>query len=298
MVTVLTWGGETRDGVFMEQVSPEVVETVYVYFKYDETLIDPTDPRVKILDPTGTLIEVKTLAAQNPLLSKQYVLTRIGTGLYKFSFYSNSLPHGLYSIVFFGTHPTNPTQIGTLTVSGNFQVGFCSREQDLIWRLRDHLEDKDPTLYTLLPPTQHRWDDEHLLIDLQTAMNDINWIPPAAPTNWTVATFPNFALLLEGAMVHTLEGAAVIENWNAMQYTDEYALVISRSQQFHQMARDLAVQFNQKAKDFKYYWALYGDGQGGVEGSGIGIGMGSQNLPFQISRVLSFLPNMKNVFGI
>lgn len=293
MATILTWDGQTDYGSNFGNVPPEILETAYVYFKLGDALIDVTTPTGKVLNSAGVLVALKTLATETVVGSKIYNLTRLSQGSYKISFYSNSMVHGLYDLIFSGVG--TDAAYNPLTVTGQFLVGFASRTQDLIWRVRHQLEDYDPQFYTLISTASNAWSDESLLMYLQSALNDFNYYPSII-TNYSLENIPMYTYVIDGAVIRALQAMAVRENWNTMSYADEWSLAVNRAPFFKELAAQIQAQLNFKLNVLKYQLALYGDGVG-VDGAGA-VGMAEQSLPFQISRILSWLPNMKNTFGL
>lgn len=286
MSDMMVWSPSDSRSEGVGVAIPQVYETVIVHFK-DATgqNVDVTDPRVSV-SRNGTILPLKTLAPETAGGSKHYIITKIATGQYRFIFYVEGLEPGLYGIDFRGGIPGEE-----LHVSGKFEVGVMPREMDLIRRLRHQLEDIDPVLYQIIDNTKKAWTDENLLVYLQDTINDLNQSPPT--TLYSFGTFPYESLLLLGAKYLALFAAATIETWNTMQYSDELSLVINRAPQFQSLAKDAQTTYEARKDRWKQWIGLYGE-----NGSGTGIGMGTQTIPFQISRVLSWLPNMKNTFGL
>lgn len=289
MATILTFGGQSDSGTTLGQVSPEVLESAYVYFVVGASRVDVTSPKGYIKDSTGTKLALKTLNVETSLGSKEYTLTRLGTGFYSISFYTDRMTHGIYDLCFEGTGsvlPYNP-----ITVTGQFVVGFVSRHQDLIYRTRQQLQDVDPSLYTLISPLINAWTDPSLLGFIEATLNDLNFIPPSSV--FTIDSCPVWSMLVDGAVVKALRAASVRENWNTMSYSDEYNLSISRAPFFKDLAAQMQLELMAKMERYKYWIGLYGD-----DGVGSAVSFAEQSLPFQISRVLSWLPGMKNTFGL
>lgn len=287
MAQFMTFGGADSTFEPSAVLQESVFETVYVVFKEGEVFVDPVVPRVTI-KKGGVAVEVKTTSTHPTAFPEAYHLTRLGLGSYKFFFYIDAtLVKGLYDIIFEGER----ANYGTLTISGQFEVGYASRIQDLLVRFRHHLEDVDPSVYLLISNTDYAWTDSSLLVHLQDALNDINQTPP--PATFSIDAFPYHSMLIEGAMITALRAASVKEKWNTMQYSDELSLVIDRAPFFAQLAQQMETVHRAKVEKWKLWWGFYGS-----DGGGIAIGMGSMRVPFQISRVLSWLPGLKNVFGV
>lgn len=270
---------------------PEVFESVYVYFRLPDALVDPVNPRVRI-SQAGVNLTIRTLAPLVPPVPLEYSLTRLGTGYYKFIFYPINMPPGLYDIAFMGEDPNPTPNYGTLLVTGSFLMGLVPPEMNLIRALRHKLQDLNPALYTIIDNTKTVWTDENLLSYILETMNEVNQTP--SPSNYTVANFPACSMILDGAYVRALQAAAVLEIWNTMQYSDEISFVIDRAPKLQALAAAVEARYNANRERWKMWWSLYGD-----DGSaGTGQWMGETKLPFQIARVLSWLPNMQNTFGI
>lgn len=286
--------GETRDEG-LGRIVPEVFETVYCFFKNETGFVNPTSPRVYV-DQGAAHIALQTLAPETVLGNKEYTLTNVSVGSYKFVFYPSNMSPGLYNIVFLGGDPAVIPNYGTFKVSGGFQVAQVQREFSMIRDLRHRLQDLNPALYTIIDSAKNVWTDENLLVYLSDAMNEINQTP--TPSSYSLSNFPNTSLVLDGAFVRALQAAAVLEIWNTMQYNDEISFVIDRAPKLQALAKDVEGRYNANREKWKLWWSLYGDDGSGQGAAGTGQWMGELKVPFQISRVLSWLPNMKNVFGI
>lgn len=276
------------------QFSLERPETVLVGFaseQGDRTLVQ--NARVKIYqDPQsdGTVVPLP-VKTNVPLYGVDcpgcYFLLPEADLRYKFTFYTTGLTPGLYNIQFTGL--LNPL-IGDITETGQFIIGYVSAMQGMVDILRDALYDFNPNLYQLMSANRV-WSDTNLLHFLQLSMSQINSVP--TPTEFTIATFPFPGLAISLAKSHALTSRAVLEVFNQMQYSDVLSLSIQRPEALKSLAADERTMALKMIADWKSWESLYGD-----TGAGPGIGFGESKIPFQISRVLSFLPNMKNTFGV
>lgn len=286
MADMMVWSPSDAGSGSVGAAPLQVFESVYVTFKNSTGLVDVTNPRVSVRR-NGELVSLKTMGVSETVPgSKNYPLTRIALGNYRFVFYVEGLTSGLHDIQFEGEDGDL-----TLKISGKFEVGVVTREFDLIRRLREQLEDVDPSLYQIISKTSKAWSDANLLVYLQDTLNDLNQSPPTSL--YLFGNFPYESLLLLGAKSQALFAASVKETWDTMQYNDELSLVINRAPQFQALAKDAQQLYETRKDRWKQWIGLYGD-----NGSGTGIGMGTQTIPFQISRVLSWLPNMQNTFGL
>lgn len=277
------------------QFSLERPETVFVGFADENgqrSLVQ--NARVKIYqDPDSagvvTPLPVKTYAPPYNGVDCPgcYFLLPEADLRYKFTFFTTGLTPGLYNIQFTGR--LNPT-LGDMTETGQFIIGYVSAMQGMIDILRDTLYDFNPNLYQLMSANRV-WSDTNLLNYLQLSMSQINSVP--TPTSFTMATFPFPGLMISLAKSHALTSRAVLEVFNQMQYSDVLSLSIQRPEALKSLAADERTMVLEMVKNWKAWESLYGD-----TGAGAGMGFGESKIPFQIARVLSFLPNMKNTFGI
>ena len=279
------WAGDNGGRTF-GGLSAEVFETTYAVFKNPAgAYLDVTLPTVQV-SKDGIPVPLKTLSPT--VGTALYQLNRVSVGMYSFVFYTQGLVPGLYTIVFSGGDPTTAPNYGVLTITGGFTLGSVSYELNLVMKLRQQLMDYDPRLYTIIDQNSTVWRDECLLGYLGSALTDINMTP--TPSNFGMVDFPYAGILIDGGYGRALRAASVLEIWNTMTYTDEISFSVDRSQKL-QAAGDLATKgFFERVDKWKTWWSAYGD----EGGAGTGQWQGENKLPFSISRVLSWLPGMKN----
>jgi hypothetical protein len=290
----IMWGSAGADPFnSIPQVLPELVYPVFNYFKVKDSYLNVNSPRVSV-KKDGVLLQLTTIHPEVSPGSRQYIILPVGdsAGHYKFEFMVAGMSPGMYDIIFEGEDPT-PGGYGPLVVTGGFVVGWVTRLKELVYRLRDRLFDFDPTLYQLMDQKQV-WTDNGLMLALQSAIDTINIFPVAS--RFTIETFPHPGLVIEGGYANALMSRSVLEVFNTMSYSDGHSLQIARSAELRGLAQQAEADFKQLAKSYKDWWSLYGDDN--LDASGVGIGMGSQSIPLQISRILSWMPNMSNTFGI
>lgn len=298
-------------GATVPHFGSDAYESAFVYFRNNEgQYFDPVEPKVWI-ERDNKIIPVRTLAAVYPDGKYELKPTEVAKKYY-FRFYSQMLPHGLYKIKFSGKDPEH-LDLGEVIVQGGFTVASSTVQFEYIRRLRQRLMDALPQYYQLINNKVTAWDDDHLLTYIEDALNEFNAYPPM--TRFTLLGVTCYSLILEGAFSLAVRAMAVRETWNTLQYNDELSFTIDRFAKFEQLGNAAYARFKEGIGKYKDYFALYGDDTAGdlINGAsgdgssaddsagslpGSAAWMGNQEVPLQINRVLSWMPNSQAIFGI
>lgn len=165
--------------------------------------------------------------------------------------------------------------------------GFLSRFHEMMSDVRYKLGDNDPSFYQLDEVPQFKWSGTQLGRFLTNSLRDFNGIGPMN-TNYTFDQLPEDAMpsVELGVMFWALNSRFIREIPNSMKYNDGVSFDLSNRPGDYERA---AKWMRQEFKDSVESWKLSHRPKP--------IGMGSQRLPFRVTRPLSMLPNMKNVFG-
>lgn len=175
--------------------------------------------------------------------------------------------------------------IGAFSAAG--QGGYMSQFHALMQTIRYELGDNDPFFYQLDETPQYKWSGTMLGKFLVSALNDFNGRGPMITTftfdNLPVDSLPVIELAV---MSKALLSRSIREIPNFMRYDDGVSFDLSnRPADYDKAGRYFREEFKEDAKNWK------------LSHRPTAIGLGSQRLPFRVTRPLSMLPNMKNVFG-
>ena len=164
--------------------------------------------------------------------------------------------------------------------------GFLSRQHEWLDDVRFRLHDFDPELYRL-DVKQNQWTTTQLWKYLKMGLNRFNGTGPML-TNCTVDNLPENAveLIKDWAVYYALKAKGILENFNNFQYNDGVSLNWNRAQALFSASDGQLNSLKEATKDYK------------KASRPRARFIGSQRLQFRVLRPLSFLPNMKNVFGI
>lgn len=162
--------------------------------------------------------------------------------------------------------------------------GFLSRQHEFLEDVRYRLYDFNPELYRLDEP-QFMWPTTQLWRFLNQGLNKINQTGPML-TNFTMDNVVCTELVKDYAVCMALKARGVLENFNQFKFSDGVGLDWNRAQPLFSSAANDYNTLLEEIKKFKLAFRPRA------------IASGSQRLPFRVLRPLSFLPNMKNVFGI
>lgn len=214
-------------------------------------------------------------------------LTHVSGGIYGYQLKPTDLDVGYYGLEFRGVLQT-VSPYATLAVDGGVQVAAGTYESDLVYRVRLKLKDVNTALYQIDLPVQI-WPDEEILYALQEALGQINVTPPMR-TSWAFTDVYSYghgvdSLLVLAAYGTLLQSKAVLEAANTMQRSDGAAnLNIQRGQIYTSISTAVISDANRKIEGWKRSLvpSLYGQG--------------TYQYPYQLRRVISFLPGFKNIF--
>lgn len=166
--------------------------------------------------------------------------------------------------------------------------GYLSPFHQIMDSIRTSLGDLDPSFYQLDKTTQYKWTGTQLSIWMTTTLRSFNGHAPMV-TNYSWETLPEDALpVIEwGVKCKALFERAVKEIPNVLDYNDGVSFrITNRPGDYRQMKDEACRYFDEQSKSWK------------LSHRPRAIGLGSQRLPFRVTRPLSLLPNMSNVFGL
>lgn len=268
-------------------------ESVFAIFKdQDNNPTIVTNAHVYIYQDEGPAIPVKTTQPIWNNAQGKYILlpappTPSGAPQYEFKFTTDGLQPGLYSLKF--TSDLSAT-IKDIHVTGQFVVGYVTCLDSYIGFVRDALYDFNPKLYELMR-AQRIWSDENIRKNVALGIMDVNGVPN--PTSFTLDSWPFPNWVIDFAVARALRSREVLEIFNRMSYADVLSLNIDRPGALEALGKAKHDETLAAVKDWKAYWNLFGDDSGWP-----GMAFGETKIPLQISRVLSYLPNMSNTFGV
>lgn len=165
------------------------------------------------------------------------------------------------------------------------QGGFIDQKYAMLQDVRFRLYDFDPDQYRI---DDHRfmWVTSQLSSFLQQALNRVNQTPPRL----TQLKFEDHVLPTElvkdWTVFYALKSRAIIENFNAYSFSDGVSLTLERASKLFSASDGTFSNLDTATQRWKRSYRPRA------------IGFGTSRLPFRVLRPLSFLPNMKNIFGI
>lgn len=162
--------------------------------------------------------------------------------------------------------------------------GYLSARHEFIDDVRMRLYDFNPELYRLDEP-QFMWSTTQLWSFSQQGLNKINQTGPML-TNFTFENVVCTELVKDYMIYLSLKSRGILENFNQFQFNDGVGLTWDRSSKLFSSSDGTYNSLIDEIRKFKLAYRPRA------------IGTGTQRLPFRVLRPLSFLPNMKNVFGI
>lgn len=169
------------------------------------------------------------------------------------------------------------------TVPG--QAGYLDKKYEMLQDVRYRLFDFDPTQYRL-DDERFIWVTAQLGSFLQQALNRVNQTPPRlTQLRFEDQVLPT-ELVKDWAVFYALKSRAILENFNAFQFSDGVSLTYERASKLFQASDGTFGNLDTSTQKWKRAYRPRA------------IGLGTSRLPFRVLRPLSFLPNMKNVFGI
>lgn len=165
--------------------------------------------------------------------------------------------------------------------------GYMSTFHAVLQTVRFELGDDDPFFYQLDTTPQFKWNGTKLGKFLVSALNEFNGFGPMV-TNFSFDNLPIDALpvIEQAVMYKSLMSRSIREIPNYMKYDDGVSFDLSNRPGDYDKA---GVFYKKEFKEDARNWKLSHRPEA--------IGLGSQRLPFRVTRPLSMLPNMKNVFG-
>jgi hypothetical protein len=167
------------------------------------------------------------------------------------------------------------------------QGGYMDRLHQIMDLIRYDLADDDATFYQLDKVPQYRWTGTQIAAWLTSALNEFNGTGKML-TSYTFQTLPADAIpvIEEGVIFRAFRARQSKEVPNVLDYNDGVSFkILNRVQDYRGLAQDSLARF----KELVLNWKMTHRPKA--------IGLGSQRLPFRITRPLSMLPNMQNVFG-
>lgn len=234
-------------------------------------------------DPAGTVVSGN--------------LFNFTTGTYGYVLNPVDLEPGYYDLSFTGSLVTgnagvpatgyaNVTLPQSLCVQGQIRVIDRTPLLDCVLTIRRRLKDINTRLYRLDLPVQ-KWPDDEIIDATSKAVDEINATGPMR-TNYHITSLPTGVVYFvkDIAFADLLESQAVFENANTFSMNDGSAnLSLNRAQMYKSIADSVRQRADQKLAKWKRSVVPNLHGQG------------TNQYPFQIRHVISFLPNFKNIFG-
>lgn len=165
--------------------------------------------------------------------------------------------------------------------------GYLSNFHGILDLVRTDLGDEDPNFYQLDSTPQFKWSKTNLGKWVTASLRDFNGAAPTV-TNLTFDTLPQDVLpVLEDWVIYrALRQRAIKEIPNYLKYDDGVSFdMTNRPADYAKMEDKMYTRVVERTKQYK------------LSHRAESIGLGSQRLPFRVTRPLSMLPNMKNVFG-
>lgn len=288
MTTQNFTGGSIRDTI--RNLNLCDFNTVFCQF------YDPENSLVNVASGTVTVRSARYDPTDpDGLIINQGTLTNFTTGTYYYKLVPDDLEPGFYSLQFDGTLTSaeagvtgyNGIALPTgLCVEGQVQVQERTAEMDFTLRVRRRLKDLNTRLYRLDLPVQ-KWPDDEIIDAVNGALDEINVTPPMR-TNYSYNTLPTGVrkYIIDIAFCDLLESQAIFENAQTFNMNDGAAsLSLQRAQLYSSQANAARTRIDQKVAKWKRSLVPNMHGQG------------TNQYPFQIRHVISFLPNFKNIFG-
>ena len=259
---------------------------------------DPQDNLVNVSGPTVTMRSARYDPTDpDGLIINQGTLLNFTTGTYYYKLTPDDLEPGYYSLQFDGTLITGEGGVPAtgyvgiklptgVCVEGQIQVMERTAEMDYTLRVRRRLKDLNTRLYRLDLPVQ-KWPDDEIIDSVVGALDEINATPPMR-TNYNYNSLPPGVrkYIIDMAFADLLESQAIFENAQTFNMNDGAAsLSLQRAQLYSSQANAVRQRVDQKVSKWKRSLvpSMYGQG--------------TNQYPFQIRHVISFLPNFKNIFG-
>lgn len=165
------------------------------------------------------------------------------------------------------------------------QGGYVNKKYELMQDVRYRLFDFDPTQYRL-DDERFMWVTNQLSSFLQQGLNRVNQTPPRLTRlDFEDHVLPT-ELVKDWTVFFALKSRAILENFNQYQFSDGVSLTFDRSSKLFTASDGTFTNLDLATQKWKRAYRPRA------------IGYGTSRLPFKVLRPLSFLPNMKNIFGI
>jgi len=249
------------------------------------THFDPSTYSVAITH-NGNAYSESNLTIMTPLSRSDET---VGYWTYEFLTQSNvatpvPMAEGTYTFTFTGT---NSDTGNTMTMTLGFTAASIPIAKYFVGSLRTKLGDRRTRRYLVDDPTSFRWTNGELYEFIEDSRLSICNTPPK-PENFTLEQLYSDAhdLVLTGGFIYALESKGIFETFNKFVYNDELTLNLDRST-LYQNAQNLRNAWEQA----KLRWK-----RDNMFHRVRAVGMASGRFPMYYTRVLSFLPNMQNVF--
>lgn len=165
------------------------------------------------------------------------------------------------------------------------QGGYANKKYEMMQDVRYRLFDFDPEQYRL-DDERFMWVTAQLSSFLQQALNRVNQTPPRLTRlSFEDEVLPT-ELVKDWTVFYALKSRAILENFNQYQFSDGVSLTWDRSGKLFTASDGTFSNLDTATQKWKRAYRPRA------------IGYGTSRLPFRVLRPLSFLPNMKNIFGI
>jgi hypothetical protein len=268
---------------------------------FNAILCQFSDPFENLVNVSSGVVTVRSSrydpADPDGIVVNRGTLYNLTTGTYGYVLSPDDMEPGFYSVRFEGSLVTGNVGVPvtgygpvtlpqTLCVEGQIKVDERTLEMGLVLQLRRRLKDLNTRLYRLDLPVQ-KWPDDEIIDALDKAVGEINAIGPMR-TTFALRSLPTGvpSFVLDIAYADLLESQAIFENANTYSMSDGSAnLSLSRAQMYAQIGGAVRTRTDQKVSRWKQSLVPNLHGQG------------TNQYPFQIRHVISFLPNFKNIFG-
>ena len=191
-------------------------------------------------------------------------------------------PSDLYRIAYVNSN----NQQGAWSGSGG--GGYLNGFTELIDLIRLDLGDDDPASYQLDKIPQYRWTGTQLAKWMGSTLNEFNGTGPMI-TRYTFDTLPLDAdhIIEEGVKFRAYKARQSKELPNVLDYNDGVSFkIVNRVQDYKSLADSAETRMYKLMDSWK------------KSHRPSSIGLGSQRLPFRISRPLSMLPHFGTLFGM
>ena len=165
------------------------------------------------------------------------------------------------------------------------QGGYSNRKYEMMQDVRFRLYDFDPTQYRV-DDEKFMWVTAQLSSFLEQSLNRVNQTPPRlTQLRFEDQSLPT-ELVKDWTVFFALKSRAILENFNQYTFSDGVSLTWERASKLFSASDGTFSNLDTATQRWKRAFRPRA------------VGYGTSRLPFRVLRPLSFLPNMKNVFGI